>query len=134
MVNYVYEALCKYFEHLCHTGYMPGEVVDKLLILSFIQRMVECDFRGHLNEEDYNKINTALYKLYGTSCLLPYPNYFNNEYNRIMYTCSISELANRVRRLEKNGTGGGTPVELQDKEIVTPGEYIKNVPDTSLFD
>lgn len=135
MVNYVYKALCKYFAHLCHTGYMSQDAVDKLLILTFIQRMVDCDFRGYLNEEDYNKINKALYKLYGTSCLLSYPEYFNNQYNRIMYTCSISELASRVSRLEKSGASGGDlPIDLQDKEIVTPGDYIKNVQDTTLFD
>lgn len=136
MVNYVYESLCRYFEHLCNVGYMSQDNVSKLLILSCIQRLVECDFRGHLNEEDYNKINDALYNIYGTSCLVPYPEYYNNKDRRIMYNCSISELANRVSRIEQEGTGGttvvatdenGNTIIVNNKPVVTPGESVINI-------
>ena len=43
-----------------------------------------------------------------------------------MYTCSISELEHRVRRLENEGTGG-LPIDLQDKDIVVPGDYVEEV-------
>lgn len=132
MVNYLYEALCKYFNHLCNTGYMKQSEVDKLILLSGIQRLVDCDFRGYLDETDYNIINKVLYKLYGTSCLLPYPNYYKNERERIMYTCSISELAYRVERLEKEGSGSGIPIDVLDKEIVTPGDYYGEVDDVEV--
>lgn len=148
MVNYLYESLCRYFTHLCHTGYMKQADVIKLLILTCIQRLVDCDFRGHLNEENYNKINTALYNLYGTTCLMPYPDYYSNKDRRIMYTCSISELVHRISKLEKDGVpgGGGTGIdeeavnnlidsklnpykdtvdsrfnELEDRDIIIPG-------------
>jgi hypothetical protein len=129
MVNYLYDALCKYFGHLCNVGYMPQSQVDKLLILSSIQRMVDCDFRGYLNESDYNRINDALYKLYGTSCLVPYPDYYSNN-NRTMYTCSISELAHRVTRLEENGAGQGPAIE--DKDIIIPSTESTEVEDVDI--
>lgn len=148
MVNYLYESLCRYFTHLCHTGYMKQADVIKLLILTCIQRLVDCDFRGYLNEKDYNKINNALYNLYGTTCLMPYPDYYSNKDKRIMYTCSISELAYRINKLEEGVVpdGGSTGVdeeavntlidnklnpykstvdrrfnELEDRDIIVPG-------------
>lgn len=129
MVNYTYDVLCRYFDHLCHTGYIKQSEVDKILILTSIQRMVDCDFRGYLNEEDYNKINNALYTLYGATCLLPYPDYYSNEYSRIMYTCSISELAHRVERLESMPPGEGIPEEILDKEIIIPSDSFEEVDD-----
>ena len=126
MVNYLYETLCKYFGHLCNTGYMKQSEVNKVLFLCAIQKLIDCDFRGFLDEQDYDLISKALYKLYGTSCLLPYPDYYNNKTKRIMYTCSISELEHRVRRLENEGTGG-LPIDLQDKDIVVPGDYVEEV-------
>jgi hypothetical protein len=72
-----------------------------------------------------------MYKLYGSSCLIPYPDYYNNKTKRIMYTCSISELAHRVDRLEQEGTGG-TPIDLQDKEIVIPGDFIEEIEDVDI--
>lgn len=123
MLNYLYEALCRYFEHLCNTGYMKQSEVDKLLVLTMVQRMVDCDFRGYLNEEDYEKIGDALYNLYGTSCLIPYPDYYSNKDRRIMYTCSISELAHRVAKLEEEGvSGGGFNPEQFDKLIIVPDD------------
>ena len=51
-----------------------------------------------------------------------------------MYTCSISELAHRVSRLEENGTGGGTSIDLDeyDKDIVVPGDLIEQVDDIDI--
>lgn len=133
MVNYVYEALCRYFTRLCNTGHIKQSETSKLLLLTFIQRMVDCDFRGYLNEEDYNKINCALYNLYGTTCLIPFPDYYSNKDKRIMYTCSISELAHRVSRLENEpGGGGGVPLDILDKDIIIPDvdyEVIEDVID-----
>lgn len=135
MVNYTFNTLCRYFTHLCNTGYMKQDEVNKLLLLTTIRRFVDCDFRGLLDEDRYNKINKALYKLYGTSCLIPYPDFYNRKNKRVMYTCSISELANRVENLEKNGTGSGggtggnvdlTPINNRITEINRELERINN--------
>lgn len=134
MVNYLYEALCKYDRRLCNVGYMKQSEVNKLLLLCAVQRLVDCDFRGLMNKADYALINKVMYSLYGTSCLLPYPDYYNNKTKRIMYTCSISELAHRVSRLEENGTGGGTSIDLDeyDKDIIVPGELVEQVDDIDI--
>lgn len=131
MVNYLYEALCRYDTHLCNTGYMKQSEVNKLLLLCAVQRLVDCDFRGLVSKDDYNLINDVMYKLYGSSCLIPYPDYYNNKTKRIMYTCSISELAHRVDRLEQEGTGG-IPIELEDKEIIIPNTPIETVDDIDI--
>ncbi len=132
MVNYIYDSLCRYFGHLCKTGYIKQSEVNKLLLLTVIQKLVDCDFRGLVSKDDYNLINEALYKLYGTSCLIPYPDYYNNNNKRIMYTCSISELAHRVERIETSGSGGGLPIDIQDKEIVIPGDIIDTIADEDI--
>lgn len=131
MVNYIYDSLCRYFGHLCNTGYMKQSEVNKLFLLTAIQKLVDCDFRGLVSKDDYNLINSVLYKLYGTSCLIPYPDYYNNNNKRIMYTCSISELAHRVERLEKEGSGTG-PIDLPDKEVLVPGDSIEEVDDIDI--
>lgn len=133
MVNYIYDALCKYFNHLCNTGYMKQSEVNKLFLLTIIQKLIDCDFRGLVSEDDYDLINSVLYKMYGTSCLIPYPDYYNSNNKRIMYTCSISELAHRVERLEsQEGNGGGLPIDLQDKDIVIPGNFVEEVDDIDI--
>jgi hypothetical protein len=110
---------------------MKQSEVNKIFLLTAIQKLIDCDFRGLVSKDDYNLNNNVLYNLYGTSCLTPYPDYYNNDNKRIMYTCSISELAHRVERLEKDGTDG-LPVELQDREIVIPGDFIENVDDIDI--
>ena len=132
MVNYLYEALCKYFGHLCNTGYAKQSEVDKLLLLALIRKMVDCDFRGLIDKTDYDIINKTLYKLYGTSCLTPYPDYYNCKTKRIMYNCSISELVHRVERLERDGVPGGGPIHIDDKDIIVPGDDINEIDDIDI--
>lgn len=132
MVNYLYEALCKYFGHLCNTGYAKQSEVDKLLLLALIRKMVDCDFRGLIDKTDYDIINKTLYKLYGTSCLIPYPDYYNCKTKRIMYNCSISELVHRVERLEKDGVPGGGSIDIDDKDIIVPGDDINEIDDIDI--
>lgn len=132
MVSYLYEILCRYYDRLCNVGYVKQEEVDKILILCAIQKLVDCDFRGLVEEGDYATINNALYKLYGTSCLIPYPDYYNDKTKKIMYNCSISELVHRVERLESEGVGVGPGLEIEDKPIIVPGEEVETVEDLDL--
>ena len=63
--------------------------------------MVDEDCFGILNEEDYAAINKALYCLYGSTCLIKYPDYYNPNTRRTMFTGSCSQLARRVAELER---------------------------------
>lgn len=114
MDEITFEAVNKYFTHLSNVGYFSQSNIDKLLLLTFIQEMIDNDFRGLISEEDYDYINKALYCLYGSSCLIPYPDYYNTKRRRTMYIGSISELTHRVEALEESG--GSIP----DKAIIVP--------------
>lgn len=119
MDEMTYQAISKYFTHLSNVGYFNQSNVNKLLLLTFIQELVDYDFRGLISEEDYNDINKALYCLYGSSCLIPYPDYYNTKRRRTMYIGSISELTHRVEALEESGGGGGGG-SITDKAIIVP--------------
>lgn len=120
MDEITFEAVNKYFTHLSNVGYFSQSNVDKLLLLTFIQEMIDNDFRGLISEEDYDYINKALYCLYGSSCLIPYPDYYNTKRRRTMYIGSISELTHRVEALEESGGGGGGGGSITDKAIIVP--------------
>lgn len=75
----VYKSIETYFNALSHFGYKKQSDVDKLIIYSFIEELLTGDLRGFISEEDYQYIGRALECLYGTSCLIPYPQYINND-------------------------------------------------------
>ena len=114
MDEITFEAVNKYFTHLSNVGYFSQSNVDKLLLLTFIQEMIDNDFRGLISEEDYDYINKALYCLYGSSCLIPYPDYYSTKRRRTMCIGSISELTHRVEALEESGGF------ILDKAIIVP--------------
>lgn len=98
MVSTVYDALSKYFTTLEKVGYTPYEEVTKLLVLSFYKNLVYSDFKGYLSEEDYHLVEQALDCFYGSSCLIPYPNYLSM---CELHLGDISDLAQRVKRIEE---------------------------------
>lgn len=75
MDNYVYSALCRYFNTLEQTGYISFKKQSSLLILVFYYHLLFDDYRGYVNREDYRIIGQALNCLFGTNCLIPYPDY-----------------------------------------------------------
>lgn len=119
MVNQLYNTINSYFSHLFNTGYMSQKEVNKVLLFSLIEELVNNDFRGLITQEDYTHINKALYCLYGSSCLVPYPDYYNPKNKRVMYNGSISELSYRVQRLE-------------DQEVIIPGEEVEETEDIDI--
>ena len=121
MVEQVYDSLNKYFTHLENVGYMSQPNVDKLLVLALVQEFIDNDFRGYLNKEDYSIIGQALYCIYGTTCLIPYPDYYNCKTRRVMYTGSCSELAHKVDTLEAMMLDGCCCC-CDDGEIIIPSE------------
>ena len=75
MDNFVYSAISGYFQTLEKTGYFKYSNVQKLLILIFYYNLIYHDYRGYVKKEDYSAIEKALNCLYGTNCLIPYPDY-----------------------------------------------------------
>lgn len=137
MDNITYNTLVRYFTNLSNTGYRKNSDVIKVLLLSSINKLLNNDFRGFITEEDYRKIEKALYCLYGNSCLIPYPDYYNTKNQRVMYSGSMSELIHRVVKAEEkveeikkeNEIIHTDYQHLKDTRIVTPGEDIKEVED-----
>lgn len=97
MDEIVYEALSKYFHALEIHGYMSKTHSIKLLVLSFFKDFVFQDYRGILTREDYCLIERALDCLYGTSCLIPYPDYLKMGK---LHLGEMTEMAQRVKTLE----------------------------------
>ena len=97
MDNIVYTALCHYFHLLCVKGYVPWPDMVKLLILVFYWEYSKSDFRGNISREDYRTIERALNCLYGSSCLIPYPNY---PQMGKLYIGDISEIMQRMKAIE----------------------------------
>lgn len=81
---------------------MKQKSIDSLLVLNFLYELLYKDYRGYINEEDYHTIERALNCLYGTNCLIPYP-----DYQKMGKLClgSTTELAQRIDDIEKNGAG-----------------------------
>lgn len=97
MDEILYNALSKYYHTLSLKGYMAEINSDKLLILIFLRDFMFNDYRGIIKEEDYHVIEKALDCLYGTSCLIPYPDYLKMGK---LYLGQISEVAERLRNVE----------------------------------
>ena len=97
MDEIVYEAFRVYYNVLEKTGYMSYENVRKLLVLSFYNDFVFNDYRGLITREDYRLIERALDCLYGSTCLIPYPDYLKMGK---LHLGEVTELNCRVKNLE----------------------------------
>lgn len=97
MDEIVYNALVSYYHALGLKGYMSNSQSEKLLILSFYRDFVFEDYRGMLSCEDYHIIERALDCLWGSTCLIPYPDYLKMGKLELG---KMTELASRVKALE----------------------------------
>lgn len=97
MDNIVYDAITKYYTALSKLGYYKYGDVFRLLVLCFLRDFVYHDYRGVLNREDYRIIERALDCLFGSSCLIPYPDYLKMGK---LHIGEMTEMAHRVKILE----------------------------------
>lgn len=68
-----------YFNTLAQLGYKKQPDVDRLLVYSFFEELLTGEMRCFITESDYRLIEQALSCLYGSSCLVPYPEYINDD-------------------------------------------------------
>ena len=114
MDNLLYESCLRYFTSLANFGYRNEEDVKKLLFYVYIQELV--DSSVSISEEDYKHIEGALYKLYGTTCLMPYPDYCESMNNHLS---DIAELEARVSRIEASDTAQNTRLNtIESTQVV----------------
>lgn len=97
MDEMIYNTLSYYFHALEVKGYMPFRDSVKALLLIFYRDFVFNDFRARITEEDYHLIEKALDCLYGTTCLIPYPDYLKMGK---LYLGEMTEIAQRVKNVE----------------------------------
>ena len=122
MDEMIYSSLSSYFHVLEKTGYVPYSLMQRLLVLCFYRDFVFNDYRGIITKEDYHLIEQALDCLYGSTCLIPYPDYLKMGK---LYLGQMTEMAQRVKTLEDtpvlkaydaDGTGDSDIVILADEE------------------
>lgn len=73
--NMAYTGVSNYFQALSTFGYKGYKEVNKLLVLLFIEDLLRSSF---IDEEDYKTITNVLYCLFGSTCLIPYPEFAVN--------------------------------------------------------
>ena len=97
MDEYIYQSLSHYYTALGKLGYYKYSDVKKLLVLLFYRDFVFNDYRGFISRSDYLTIEKALNCLFGTTCLIPYPDYLKMGK---LHIGEVSELSQRVKTLE----------------------------------
>jgi hypothetical protein len=97
MDDIILQAITKYYKILEKTGYFNYKEFKKVLVLCFYRDFVFTDYRGMLSREDYALIERALNCLFGSNCLIPYPDYLKMGK---LHIGSITEMAHRLNKLE----------------------------------
>ena len=73
--NLAYTGVSNYFEIISKIGYKSDKGVNKLLIFLLIEDLIRGPLSIYICEEDYKSIVNALYCLFGSTCLIPYPEF-----------------------------------------------------------
>ena len=97
MDELIYNGVGSYYNALEKTGYMSYANMQKLLLLIFYRDFVFHDYRGLLSKEDYRLIERALDCLWGSTCLIPYPDYLKMGK---LHLGEMTEMAQRIKRAE----------------------------------
>ena len=151
MDSFVYNTLSSYFHSLSITGYMQQRTVNCLLVLLFYYYLIYEDYRGYISKEDYATIEKALNSLYGTNCLIPYPDYLKmgklklgemteiatrtkalEEYDKELDQRILDNdvlISDNIRRLDEQGS---RITAIEDTKVVKGKNHIQNSPDIDL--
>ena len=155
MDEFVYNAFNGYFQVLEKVGYMKQKNIDSLLVLNFLYELIYHDYRGYIKEEDYHTIEKALNCLYGTNCLIPYPDYLKmgklklGEMTEVLDRIKVNEevlsvydkritdndvlIEDNIRRLDE---AERRVTDIENTKVVKGKNHIVNIPaiDLSQFD
>ena len=125
MDEFVYNGLMAYYKALGKLGYYKYPDVFGLLVLGFYWDFLFKDYRGLLSREDYHEIEKALNCLFGTSCLIPYPDYLKMGK---LHIGEITEMAQRLSTLEDTEVLKAKDLEgqLEDSDIIIMAEDDNN--------
>lgn len=74
------KALQKYFTKLSYLGYIKDEDVKKILVLLLLEELLN-QWYSFVTENDYRIISRSLYKLFGSNCIISFPDYIRYQTN-----------------------------------------------------
>lgn len=119
MDEVLYNALTDYYKVLQRRGFFSYSETLKILVLGFFRDFVFHDYRGILSKGDYHDIERALNCLFGSNCLIPYPDYLKMSK---LHLGETTELAQRIKTIED------TPVlKLMDADGTSDSDIIITV-------
>ena len=119
MDELVYDSLSRYYHTLGLKGYVPYPQVYRLLLLIFFNNYVYNDYRGLITAEDYRVIGKALYCLFGSTCLIPYPDYLKMGKMKLG---STTEIITRLKNLEDTNVLKGFDADGASGDIIITTE------------
>ena len=119
MDEIIYNAFGSYYNVLEKLGYISYPQSQKLLLLCFYRDFVFHDYRGLLNKEDYYLIEGALDCLWGSTCLIPYPDYLKMGK---LHIGEMTEMAQRVKNLEDTSVLKAFDAEGASGDIIITAE------------
>lgn len=73
-----YNSIVKYYSTLNQFGYKSYEDVYKLIALNTLEELLNI-FPEYITEKDLRAIYNAIYCLSGTTCLVDFPEYINDD-------------------------------------------------------
>lgn len=73
MIEYLNKTLDKYFALVASVGYLNYSTVYDILFLIAVVEFAYSDVESLLTDKDYKSIQNAIYKVFGTHCILPFP-------------------------------------------------------------
>ena len=119
MDEIIYNAFGSYYNALEKLGYISYPQSQKLLLLCFYRDFVFHDYKGLLNKEDYYLIERALDCLWGSTCLIPYPDYLKMGK---LHIGEMTEMAQRVKNLEDTNVLKAFDAEGASGDIIITAE------------
>lgn len=96
MDNIVYDSLTKYLKNLSLTGYVQDKKLYDVLFLVIIRKIIYQYFPSRITKEDYLNIDRALYKVFGNSYLIPYPQFTDLYAMNKLHLEDVTDFLNSV--------------------------------------
>ena len=116
MERLLYNTINSYFSTLERRGFTPAMDAKKALVFTFFWDFIYGEHAGILKRPEYMLIEKALDCLYGTSCLIPYPDYLKMGKLRLG---QMEEIDYRLTNVENT-------------KVVKGKNHVQNIPDIDL--
>ena len=122
MDNLILDAITGYYNVLCKLGSYPYKDTLRILLLCFYRDFVFGDYYGVLSREDYHEIEKALNCLFGSNCLIPYPDYLKmgklhiGEMTELAYRVKVSESAKVLKAGDLMEPDAESDIMIVEKE------------------